>query len=236
MGFTKLDEDFFDSSLVAEGPIPTAVFVLLLAKAKPDGIARVASSVVGGRLGLTAEQTAQAFALLEGPDPHSRSLEHDGARIKRVDGGWLILNYKKRREAGIREAVREYDRERKRARIPEASGGLPESSASSSPSVSVSVEGGVGGTTPERPDEAAERKIRESKVGDERALLGLVARLEACDPKGRSAAELMQLVTSYDKADGRRVGGCVNPATLSYERVRKSLADAEALLRQWGGA
>lgn len=83
------------------------------------------------------------------------------------------------------------------------------------------------------PDEATEKRIRESKVGDERLLLALVGELEACDPKGRDAASIMTLVTSYDRADGKRVGGVVNPATLSYERVRKSIEDAEALLIEW---
>jgi hypothetical protein len=82
-------------------------------------------------------------------------------------------------------------------------------------------------------DEAVEKRIKESKVGDERLLLALVGELEACDPKGRDAASIMTLVTSYDRADGKRVGGVVNPATLSYERVRKSIEDAEALLIEW---
>jgi hypothetical protein len=223
MGFTKLDEDFFDSSLVAEGPVPTAVFVLLLAKVKPDGVARVAATVVGGRLGLTAEQTAHAFDVLQSPDPHSRSLEHEGRRIQRVDGGWLILNYKKRRDMGLREAVREYDRGRKKVRkIPEDSGSFPESSASASVVV-PSVEGVQG------EDARGEALIHQGRVAKERefyALVSQLARLEDMD-----GPEVARTMTSYER-EGKRVGGKVRPETLSDGALDKSLADGRAWLEE----
>lgn len=87
----------------------------------------------------------------------------------------------------------------------------------------------------QREDDRTEAAIKARKVAQERYLLRLVGRLEPLDPKGRDPSQLMALVTSYDKPDGRRVGGCVNPATLSYERVEKSVEDAEALLKEWGG-
>jgi hypothetical protein len=228
VGFTKLDEDFFDSSLVAEGPIPTAVFVLLLAKAKPDGIARVAATVVGGRLGLTDEQTREAFDVLQGPDPHSRSLEHEGRRIKRVDGGWLVLNYKKRREMGLREAVREYDRERKRAKpVPEDSGAFPESSASASPSASVVLEGGAGGEGLRiPPDVRGEKILRDSRVARERLFYARITRLAELQPD-KDPTEIAREVTSYTGKDGKAVTGIVRPERLSDERLEKSLEDAQ---------
>jgi len=222
VGFTKLDEDFFDSSLVAEGPVATAVFVLLLAKAKADGIARVAATVVGGRLGLTAEQTAEAFRILESPDQHSRSLEHEGRRIKRVDGGWLMLNYKKRREMGLREAVREYDRDRKRAgKIPEDSGSFPESSASASPSVVVLGEG-----SGERDDDRGARLLHQSRVAKERKFYALISRLAELQPE-KDPPDIAREVTGYKAKDGRQVKGVVRPEGMSEERLDKSLEDAQ---------
>lgn len=226
MGFTKLDEDFFDSSLVAEGPVATAVFVLLLAKAKADGIARVAATVVGGRLGLTAEQTVEAFRVLESPDQHSRSLEHEGRRIKRVDGGWLILNYKKRREMGLREAVREYDRDRKRAgKVPEVSGSFPESSASSSLSVVVPLEGGGGGD--QRPPEAQVRGSNFREASDlEIKILRVVRQIS--ERTGKPAWEITRKVTSYKRRDGEMSAGVEDPARLGSILARqKALEDAE---------
>jgi hypothetical protein len=226
MGFTKLDEDFFDSSLVAEGPVATAVFVLLLAKARADGIARVAATVVGGRLGLTAEQTTAAFDVLAAPDPHSRSLEHEGRRIERVDGGWLILNYKKRREMGLREAVREYDRERKRAsKIPEVSGGFPESSASVSPSVVVPLEGGPGGDTRPEHERVRGSNFREASDLDVKILRAV---RKISERTGKPAWEVCRKVTSYKRPDGSMTKGVEDPARLGSILARqKALEDAE---------
>jgi hypothetical protein len=97
MGFTKLDDGFLDSSLVAEGPIPTAVFVCLLSKCGADGIARISKVVIEKRLGLTFDEAEKAFDILQSADKNSRSTEFEGRRIERVDGGWLILNYLKYR-------------------------------------------------------------------------------------------------------------------------------------------
>jgi uncharacterized membrane protein YgcG len=144
VGFTKLDEDFFDSSLVDEGPIPVAIFVLLLSKAKADGIAHVAAPVVGNRLRLTPDQTAEGFRVLQAPDPNSRSLAHDGRRIERVDGGWLILNYQERRAKAHDESVREYERDRKRLQRQGMSGTPSGTSRDSYASASVSASGGEG--------------------------------------------------------------------------------------------
>lgn len=222
MGFTKLDEDFFDSSLVAEGPIPTAVFVLLLAKVKPDGIARVAANVVGGRLGLTPEQTAHAFAVLEGTDPNSRSLEHDGRRIKRVDGGWLILNYQKRRSEGLREAYREYDKERKqkeRTSGPDVSGQCPDSSASASVSASV-----VGSPFPgQRAEEATNAEIRRLQNELGAAIIRCVEHRNSRD----MVPAWSRRITSWVRSDGTKVNGKADYRTItSIDRLQKSIDDA----------
>lgn len=112
MGFTKLDEDIFDSSLTTLGPVPFAVFVLLLAKAKPpDGIARVAPSVIAGRLLISREECLKAFEVLQAPDQESRTPSDDGRRIERVDGGWRVINYLKYREKRDPDVRKEQTRE-----------------------------------------------------------------------------------------------------------------------------
>lgn len=95
------------------------------------------------------------------------------------------------------------------------------------------------GQTPEIPDDVrTERAIKASKVAGERKLLGLVGKLAKVDPKGREPVDLMRLVTAYDRParggePARRMGGVVNPALLTAERVEKSIEDAEALLAKW---
>ncbi len=93
----------------------------MLAICGPDGIVR--SSV--GALAYTARvpilDCERAISLFEAPDPDSRSPENEGRRIKRVDGGFLILNYAKYRQARnndersvyMAEYMREYRRKQK---------------------------------------------------------------------------------------------------------------------------
>lgn len=48
---------------------------------------------------LTLEETVAALKVLESPDPHSQSKEHEGRRIQKVDRGWLILNHEHYQDA-----------------------------------------------------------------------------------------------------------------------------------------
>ncbi len=74
------------------------VWVTMLAMADSRG--RVLSSLPGMAhiAGVSMEQCQDAIAKLTGPDPYSRTKEHEGRRIQECDGGWLLLNYLKYRE------------------------------------------------------------------------------------------------------------------------------------------
>ncbi len=47
---------------------------------------------------ISIEECRISLAKLMAPDPDSRTKEHEGRRIKEVEGGWLILNHSKYRE------------------------------------------------------------------------------------------------------------------------------------------
>jgi hypothetical protein len=117
MGFTKLDEGILRSSIMAEPAETFKVFIAILASTDPDGIARVSSMFLASACYLPIEVVDKAIASLEAPDPRSRSLADEGRRIRRVDGGFFVINYQKYRERGYSQseaaiAKREY-RERK---------------------------------------------------------------------------------------------------------------------------
>lgn len=75
------------------------------------GVGILRRALVGDELGLPALER------LGDPDPESRSAEHEGRRLIRVDGGYLVLNYMKYRERDytMAERSRRY-RERKASR------------------------------------------------------------------------------------------------------------------------
>jgi len=83
------------------------------------------------------------------------------------------------------------------------------------------------------PADRTERAITASVEALRTRLYALIDRMVGADPQHRDPTELMRLVTEYTKPDGTKVTGRINAATLSYERLEKSVADAEWHLAQW---
>jgi len=98
MGFTKLDERLVQSSIMSEDPNTFKVFITLLASCGYDGIARISSTFLAAACYMPIEAIDHSLSILEAPDNRSRSLEDEGRRIRRVDGGYFIVNYDKYRE------------------------------------------------------------------------------------------------------------------------------------------
>jgi hypothetical protein len=110
MGFTKLDEGILQSSVMAESSDTFKVWVALLAACKQDGVARVSPIFISSICRLDQPVVDGAIATLESPDSRSRSTEDDGRRIRRVDGGFFVINYQKYREFTLSdssEAIRQ---------------------------------------------------------------------------------------------------------------------------------
>jgi len=110
MTFTKLDRGIAQSSIMAEPPVVFKVFVTVLAMSDPDGIARVSPVFLATVCHLLLDEVHAALSKLEMPDPESRSLEAEGRRIRRVDGGFLVINYLKYRGRSLKEAEAERKR------------------------------------------------------------------------------------------------------------------------------
>ena len=93
MGFTKLDEGILRSSIMAKDSDTFKVWIALLASCDYDGIARVSAIFLSSVCHLPIKIVEKALFALESPDKHSRSTEDDGRRIKRVSGGYFVINY-----------------------------------------------------------------------------------------------------------------------------------------------
>jgi len=143
MPFVKLDTKILDSTLWVERE-SREVFITALLMAEPIELREPAEAlkvqsieplgftvppgwygfVPAAGLGIVRRamvpQEAGLLALenLSSPDSASRSMEHEGRRMVRVDGGYLILNYMKYRERDYTAAERQRRlRERKRASV-----------------------------------------------------------------------------------------------------------------------
>jgi len=140
MGFTKLDERILQSSIMAESATTFKVWIALLAACRENGIAYVSAVYLSSICHLSMSKVEDSLKKLEGPDEHSRSLADDGRRIRRVDGGYEVINYAVYRDFSLRDAEAERKRlYRQRVKgCPDNVPLCPDSSASASASASAS--------------------------------------------------------------------------------------------------
>ena len=109
-GYVKLFGSILQSTIWQESKETRLLWITMLTM--KDGRQVVEASVPGlaRAAGITTEECEGALARLMEPDPYSRTQEHEGRRIEKVDGGWRILNGEKyRQKMGVDER-REYKR------------------------------------------------------------------------------------------------------------------------------
>jgi hypothetical protein len=118
-GFVKLYQSITRSSVWGESHETRLVWITMLVEANADGIVEASVGGLAHLARVTKAECEAALAVLSAPDEDSRSPEHEGRRIRKVDGGWLVLNHAKyrarqsKRNAQAAERMRRY-RERKR--------------------------------------------------------------------------------------------------------------------------
>lgn len=111
-GYTKLFSSILDSTVWLETNPTRIVWITMLAKA--DQFGEVAASVPGlaHAACVTLEECQAALATFLAPDEHSRTKDFDGRRIEAIDGGWVLLNHAKYRDAMRSLSRAEYLREK----------------------------------------------------------------------------------------------------------------------------
>lgn len=115
--YAKIFEQIYDSS-IAENPRVRFVFMDLLVLANSDGVVDITHEAIARRTNVPLDWVKEAIAVLEGPDPKSRTPDENGARIVRLDGhrdwGWIITNYHVFRDIATEDARRQKTKERVR--------------------------------------------------------------------------------------------------------------------------
>ncbi len=109
--YNKLFSKIVRSSIWLE-PTPTRlIWVMFIAMMDEDGFVELASPAnVAHVARLEEEETRKALLALEAPDPNSANPEHEGRRLERVPGGWIVLNACLYRGLVTREMAREQTR------------------------------------------------------------------------------------------------------------------------------
>lgn len=83
-----------------------------------DGIVDMTPKAIAARTSIPLRIIKKGIALLEAPDPHSRTPDQEGRRIELIDAhrpwGWQLVNHKKYLHMQDSDTVREQTRERVR--------------------------------------------------------------------------------------------------------------------------
>lgn len=110
MTYTKLFGSILDSTVWQEALEVKVVWITLLAMSDKNGEVDASVPGLAYRAGVTLAQCEEALKKFSSPDPHSRTKENEGRRIREKDGGWVLLNHGKYRAMLSKEDRREYQR------------------------------------------------------------------------------------------------------------------------------
>lgn len=110
-GYTKLFNSILTSTIWSGQDSDTkVVWITMLACADRNGVVDVTLPGLAKLAEVPVDKTKQVLDKLSSPDSVSRTLIDEGRRIKPLDRGWLLTNYKKYRDARGYEARKQYMR------------------------------------------------------------------------------------------------------------------------------
>lgn len=122
--FVKLDAGILDSSLWQEKAETRIVFVTMLAMSNAEGVCLATAPGIARRANLPLAAVRRALETLAAPDADSRTDAESGRRIKRVDGGFLLVNYLKYRMKDHTAAARKRRQRERQADGDQAEGDM----------------------------------------------------------------------------------------------------------------
>ncbi len=92
-GYVKLFQSILDSTIWGEDHQTRIVWITLMAKADRHGVVEGSIPGIAHSARVSLDDCRAAMAKFEAPDPDSRTPDNEGRRIKRVEGGWQLLNH-----------------------------------------------------------------------------------------------------------------------------------------------
>lgn len=91
--FVKLYSTILTSSIWLEDHLTFRLWITMLVSSDARGFVDASLPGLANVARLSREQCKGSLAKLEAPDEYSKSSAHEGRRIKKVERGWIILNY-----------------------------------------------------------------------------------------------------------------------------------------------
>lgn len=112
-GYTKLFSSIITSTIWREPNEVRLLWITMLALSNKHGEVEASIPGLADMARISISETEVALETLSSPDKYSRSADHEGRRIEKVEGGWVILNYVKYRALLSADERREYFRVKK---------------------------------------------------------------------------------------------------------------------------
>lgn len=234
--FVVIDAEILSSSVWSEAAHVRLVWLTLLILCDTDGYVGAAVPGIARAAGVTLEEAQAALAVLQQPDPHSRTKADEGRRLREVERGWRVLNFRahldrlSKERAKSRERVRRH-REKKRVSNADVTPVTP-------PVTPGSREQGTGnreqnGRTeaapalPPPPEQRAEEETKRTVLSLQIRLAELLTKLTEHPNSRQTLTAWCREVTSYEKPDGTAVKGRPDYRTVTgIDHLEKSISDA----------
>lgn len=110
MGYTKLFGSIVASTIWREDDKTRILWITMLAMKNERHMVEASLPGLADMARITMEECEDSLKKLESPDKYSRNQDHQGRRIEKVQGGWLILNGEYYRRQMSEDDRREYKR------------------------------------------------------------------------------------------------------------------------------
>ena len=115
--YGKLFTKMYDGTLHGKWEA-LVTFQQMIVLCDADGIVDMTPETIAARTSIPLHIIEKGIGILEAPDPYSRTPDHEGRRIERIDGhrpwGWRIVNHAKYTALQDADQVREQTRDRVR--------------------------------------------------------------------------------------------------------------------------
>jgi hypothetical protein len=104
MSYVAVDRDIWTSTVLKEGPVVVATWLLLMADADRYGITRATPTSIASVLRVSDEEVEAAYEILLRPDKNSRNRDKGGARLERLeDGSYHLVSFSKYKERASKQ-------------------------------------------------------------------------------------------------------------------------------------
>jgi len=113
-GFNKIVPEIIQSSIWNEPSDVRVVWITMLATKDQSGYVRGDARTIARMANVSVEAAEEAIAKFQEPDPNSHTPTDEGRRIRKTDGGYMVINSDLYREIGMTDTNREYWREKQR--------------------------------------------------------------------------------------------------------------------------